>query len=175
MPNLKAEPIQNLLNEPDKTHDRIHDKTPGKTRDQAEDISELARVFVDVVPRAMWSIRAGIRETVGENFTMPQFRVLNQLRQRSCTNGELAELIGVSVPAMSRIVDGLVETGFLVRVPQEHDRRQVKLELNLEGRRKFKRIQKHVHQVFVKRFTALGADRRKDLMGGLSVLEELFP
>lgn len=163
MPNLKAEPMQNVLSGSE------------KTKDQAEDISELARVFVEVVPRAMWTIRAGIRETVGENFAMPQFRVLTHLRQRSCTNGELAELIGVSVPAMSRIVDGLVESDFVVRVPQEHDRRQVKLELNLEGRRKFRRIQKHVHHVFVKRFMALEADKRKDLLGGLNVLQELFP
>lgn len=136
--------------------------------------SDLSRVFVEVLPRAMWSIRSAVRQSAGENFTMPQFRVLTQLLKRCSTNGELAELMGVSVPAMSRMVDGLVEMGFVVRVPQDHDRRQIKLELNAEGRRKFRRVQKHIHSVFMDRFGALSPDRRMALEGGLKVFEELF-
>jgi DNA-binding MarR family transcriptional regulator len=141
----------------------------------AGNVSDLSRAFVEVLPRAMWSIRAGVRQAAGENFTMPQFRVLTQLLKRSSTNGELAELMGVSVPAMSRMVDGLVEMGFVVRVPVHNDRRQIKLELGPEGRRKFRRLQKHIHGVFVDRFGALSPDRLDALESGLKVFEELFP
>lgn len=142
---------------------------------ELESLSELSHTFVEVLPRAMWTLRSGIRQAAGENFTMPQFRVLTRLRKGSSTNGELAEAMGVSVPAMSRMVDGLVEMGFVVRVPQDHDRRQVKLELNADGRRKYRRLQKHIHSVFMERFARLSAERRQTLSSGLDVFVELFP
>ena len=169
MRRTKLEPariLQKIQNEP---------TSVSKKDDPAESLSGLSRAFVDVLPRAMLSFRAGIREAAGENFTMPQFRVMTQLRKRSCTNGELAELMGVSVPAMSRMVDGLVELGYVVRVPQDRDRRQIKLELSMEGRRRFRRLQKHIHDVFVVKFTGLDSGKRDGLLGGLNVLEELFP
>lgn len=138
-------------------------------------LSELSRCFVEVIPRSMWSIRYGMREAAGKDLSVPQFRVMATLWQRSRTNGELAEQMGVSVPAMSRMVDGLVEAGYVIRVPQDHDRRQVKLELSLAGRRTFRRIQKHTHELFVSRFSGLNAGQRQGLQDGLSVLEILFP
>ena len=138
-------------------------------------LQDLSRHFVEVIPRSMWSIRYGMREAAGQDLTVPQFRCLAMLSRKSRTNGELAERMGVSVPAMSRMVDGLVGLGLLIRVPQATDRRQIKLELSLDGRRKFQRMRRHTHGLFVSKFSVLEEGKRRRLREGLAVLGELFP
>ncbi len=138
------------------------------------ELTELARDFIETVPRSMWAIRYGMREAAGQELTVPQFRVLAQLSIQSRTNGELAERIGVSVPAMSRLVDGLVEGEFVVRFPETRDRRQVRLELSPSGRRKFQRLKKHTQSLFSARFSELGETDRRKLREGLEVLGKLF-
>lgn len=138
------------------------------------ELTELAREFIEAVPRSMWAIRFGMREAAGKELTVPQFRVLAQLSTQPRTNGELAELIGVSVPAMSRLVDGLFEGGLVARFPEARDRRQVRLELSLSGRRTFQRLKKHTQGVFSARFSELGETDRRKLREGLEVLGKLF-
>jgi DNA-binding MarR family transcriptional regulator len=138
-------------------------------------LSLLSKKFLEVIPRSMWSIRYGMRAAAQSDFTVPQFRVMAILWQESRTNSELAEQIGISVPAMSRMVEGLVNLRLVTRVPQEHDRRQVKLELSSEGKKRFQRLRKATEGIFNEKFATLDAGKRTKLMEGLAVLEELFP
>jgi DNA-binding MarR family transcriptional regulator len=145
-------------------------------RESAEGFApeDLSRSFVEVIPRSMWSIRYAMREAAGAELTVPQFRCLAMMSRRPRTNGDLAENMGVSVPAMSRMIDGLVQEGYVVRVPQEHDRRQVNLELSLPGRRKFEKMRKQTHELFRGKFEGLAEDKRRRLREGLEVLREIF-
>lgn len=122
----------------------------------------------------MWAIRFGMREAAGKELTVPQFRVMAQLWKQPSTNGDLAEIIGVSVPAMSRLVDGLVEGGLVTRFPEVRDRRQIRLELTLSGRRTFQRLKRHTQGVFSARFSELSETERGKLQEGLAVLGKLF-
>src|SRR2546422_357750 len=94
---------------------------------------ELARAFLDVVPRTMWLVRAEVRQAARNKsqgtLSVPQIRVLAQLRSGAKGNGELAEALGVSVPSMSRLVDGLVRRGMVTRAVRRQDRRSVTLAL----------------------------------------------
>ena len=147
-------------------------------RTQSEPVSapDLSRLFIELIPRAMWSIRFGMREASGKDLSIPQFRVMAQLWNRARTNGELAEAIGVSVPAMSRMVDGLVEAGYVQRGTQERaDRRRVQLGLSPAGKRAFRKMQSHTQELFAERFAGLESARLRSLSDGLGVLQELFP
>jgi DNA-binding MarR family transcriptional regulator len=48
---------------------------------------------------------------------------------------ELAERMGITAPTASRAVDGLVELGLLVRLPDPGDRRAVRIDLTKSGRK----------------------------------------
>ena len=137
-------------------------------------MKDLAHSFIHVIPRSMLAIRHGMRESAREQFSVPQFRVLAQLWVQSQTNGELADHIGVSVPAMSRLVETLVRAGLVGRVPQSHDRRQVLLSLTEAGQKRFLSLQQTTQMVFKQKFSQLNADQKKKLAEGLSILEDLF-
>jgi outer membrane protein TolC/DNA-binding MarR family transcriptional regulator len=138
-------------------------------------LSDLSRSFIEVIPRSMWSIRYDMRAAKGSDLSVPQFRTLALLWRGRRANGELAEQIGVSVPAMSRMVDGLASTGYIDRFPQAHDRRIVLLGLTRRGRSAFRRIREQTQDSFMERFAVLDPQRRQKLMEGLQVLGDLFP
>src|SRR3982751_6748690 len=81
------------------------------------------RELLDTVPLVMRVIRSHMRRH-RSGLTVPQFRTLCFV---STTDGSslsaVAEFIGLSLPAMSRLVDGLVEQRLMDRRPCDDDRR----------------------------------------------------
>ena len=106
--------------------------------------------------------------------SIPQFRVLVQLSIKPSCNRELAEGIGVSVPAMSRMVEQLVKRGLVARDPNREDRRQVWLRLTPTGQKKFERIRESAQANIAERIARLSAQDRKALATGLAVLTQIF-
>jgi DNA-binding MarR family transcriptional regulator len=76
--------------------------------------------------------------------------------------GDLADLFGVSVPSMSRAVDGLVKQGLASRVEDPEDRRARRVAITAEGERLVREILL-VRQAGMEAFTAslTAAQRRK--------------
>ena len=66
--------------------------------------------------------------------SLAQYHVLEPLGSGPRTNRELAELAGISAPTATRIVDGLLERGWVSRVADPTDRRAVVISLTGEGR-----------------------------------------
>lgn len=66
--------------------------------------------------------------------TLPQWIVLAALWQRdSLTVGEISEYSGNNLPATSRILDRMIEKHLILRVPDETDRRAVRVSLTEKG------------------------------------------
>ncbi|WP_374197486.1 MarR family winged helix-turn-helix transcriptional regulator [Microbacterium sp. cx-55] len=64
-----------------------------------------------------------------------QFAVLAGLKVHGDhTLGELAARERVTAPSMNRTVNGLEESGYVIRTPDEQDRRKVNISLTDEGR-----------------------------------------
>lgn len=61
------------------------------------------------------------------------FSVLWKLQHQMLTCGQLAEAECVSAPSMSRTVNGVVDAGYVERVPDEHDGRRTWLRLTPKG------------------------------------------
>src|SRR5262245_43856422 len=110
------------------------------SRPTTESPLECARHLLEVIPRAMRSIRTEMRRKAQPELTVPQFRVLARLSISPATNGEVAEWIGVSVPAMSRMVELLARRGYVQKERQSEDRRQVRLLLSAKGKSHFLKI-----------------------------------
>ena len=72
---------------------------------------------------------------VKHGVTQTQFLLLASIRAYTrCTMGTLSRSLHVSMPTVSGIVDRLVRAGYVHRVPQADDRRQVIVELTRKGR-----------------------------------------
>ncbi len=88
---------------------------------------------LDTVPLVMRIIRKHMRRH-RSGLTVPQFRSLCFTSTTTgCSLSAVADFIGLSLPAMSRLVDGLVEQQLMERRPCDDDRRHVRLSVTPAG------------------------------------------
>jgi DNA-binding MarR family transcriptional regulator len=91
--------------------------------------------ILETVPLIMQFIRTEMRRRGSAEISIPHFRVLNFINRHPGESlSAIAERVGLSLPAMSRLVDGLVEHGFLSREPSAEDRRFVAIHITDAGR-----------------------------------------
>lgn len=135
---------------------------------------ELSKLLLDVIPQIMRTIRGAMRDFKESDVTVPQFRALGFVSLQSCTNKQLAEWQGVSLPAMSRMVDYLVKRRLLVRTADKSDRRRVQLQLSKKGKTEFERLLKALEVTLAERITVLDGSKKTTLAAGLAVLKGLF-
>jgi DNA-binding MarR family transcriptional regulator len=78
---------------------------------------------------------AAVRET-GARDMRPAFGfVIRAVAAEEPTVGRLAEMLGVSRQAASKVADDMVGRGYLLRGPDPDDRRRTRLRLGAKGRR----------------------------------------
>jgi DNA-binding MarR family transcriptional regulator len=111
----------------------IQDIARSPNSENLVDEKRLAEALIDALPKTMNSIRCHLRASRGPELTVPQFRVLIHLRDGQNTNKFLAEKLGVSVPAMSRMVAAMTDRKLISRTTSKHDRREVQLKLTPVG------------------------------------------
>jgi DNA-binding MarR family transcriptional regulator len=93
-----------------------------------------AREVLEVVPLVMGTIRGEMRQHRRSDLSVPQFRVLAYLDQHQGTSlSAVAEFIGLTLPSMSKLVDGLVARELVTRKMCEDDRRRMRLALTASG------------------------------------------
>jgi MarR family transcriptional regulator for hemolysin len=92
-----------------------------------------AQEMLDTVPLVMRLIRNYMRRH-RSGLTVPQFRTICYLSNTPQSSlSDAADFIGLSLPAMSRMVDGLVDKGYLDRRTCQTDRRHVRLTVTSLG------------------------------------------
>jgi DNA-binding MarR family transcriptional regulator len=80
-------------------------------------------------------LTAAVRET-GARDARPAFGfVIRAVDAEEPTVTRLAELLGVSRQAASKLADEMVRRGYLLRAPDPDDRRRTRLRLSAKGRR----------------------------------------
>jgi DNA-binding MarR family transcriptional regulator len=134
------------------------------------DEASLASLYMDVVPKAMREFRKEMRSSRCAALTVPQYRILAQLYYENANNRELAEQLGVSVAAMSRMIDWLSKHGLVERKVNPGDRRMVKVQLTRKGRGHFAKFRKEALSRLQKRLATLDGDAKKNLNNGLNAL-----
>lgn len=90
------------------------------------DTQQCATEMLATLPLIMRSIDCEMHQRQQVTLTMHQFRTLMILHHHAPAQVSLlAEHLEVSMSAVSKMVDGLVERGFVARQNSEHDRRCV--------------------------------------------------
>src|SRR5512143_2472274 len=93
-----------------------------------------AQEILEVVPVVMRTIRAELRRHRTADLSVPQFRTLAFIdRCAAASLSDVAEHIGLTLPSMSKIVDGLVARKLVTRQTHPADRRRLVLTLTRSG------------------------------------------
>lgn len=133
---------------------------------------EVARLLTRVANLLMRDIHRHLRHEYREpKTTMPQMRVLHMASVGRPTLSDVAEALRVTRPTATRLVDGLVQRGWLVREPDPDDRRRIRLHTTPEGEAVKARVQEAVHRAVAEKLKSLPPDVLIALYRGLHGLD----
>lgn len=124
------------------------------------------------IPSSIRVIRKLTAETLNEELTTQQFRLMNLIHE-GMGQTQMANTLQVSMAAVSKMVDHLAHKGLLKRIPGA-DRRCQGLILTAQGKKIHKRVISHIEKVLNTNLTKLTEDERSDLIKGLDVLDKLM-
>jgi len=87
---------------------------------------------------------------------------------------DLAHFVSVSTAAMTGMVDRLVNYGYVVRESELHDRRVIKIKLNLRGNRLVKKINQQRRNMIIDVFGRVSETDRSDYLRVLMKIKEVL-
>jgi DNA-binding MarR family transcriptional regulator len=89
-----------------------------------------------------------VDQAANEPLSPSKVQVLRLLgEQGTQTASQVARFLGVSKPAVTQIIDSMVDGTLVTRSTAAHDRREVGLKLSARGRRQYKAVQQRQRQV----------------------------
>lgn len=133
-----------------------------------------ARELLEAVPLVMRVIRHHLRSHRA-GLTVAQFRTLCYVSTADGTSlSAAADFIGLSVPAMSRLVDGLVDMQMLRRAASADDRRHVKLSVTPKGDASLREARGLAQAELADVVTRLKPKQRADVVAAMRLLRTVF-
>jgi DNA-binding MarR family transcriptional regulator len=137
--------------------------------------AECAAEILETVPAVIRFIRAQMRRHRGSDLSVPQFRTLAFIHRNPGTSlSALAEFLGLSLPAASRLVEGLVKKEFVIRRIPPENRRLVALSISAHGDRKVTAARRATVRRLAEVVAPLGEDDRGAIQSALCTLRQEF-
>jgi len=134
-----------------------------------------AAEILETVPTVMRFIRAQMRHHRGPELSVPHFRTLLYLgRHDGASLSALAEFLGLSLPAASRMVEGLVRKRFVVRRIPLRNRRLIALALSARGRRTVAAARQATERRLAEVVASIPPGQRAAIERALQALREMF-
>ena len=136
---------------------------------------ECAREILDNVPLAMRTIRTQLRKNGAIEISIPQFRTLVFINRRSGASlSDAAEHMGLTLPSMSAMIDGLVSRNLVIRRTDSQDRRRMTLTLTERGRTTLQKAKESTLAYLSELLKSTPAADRAVLMKGMQILKSIF-
>lgn len=133
---------------------------------------DMKRLF-EAGARVISSLRQDLIASI-EELSIPQFRVLAALkRSPELSLADQARLHGVTPPAMSKIVEALVQKGLLEREIDEADRRINRHRLTDTGQAISETAERAIIERLVARMSHLSATEQKSIAQAVPALEKM--
>ncbi len=134
-----------------------------------------AAEILETVPTVMRFIRAQMRRHRGPNLSVPQFRTLVFLSKHpDASLSSLAEFLGLSMPATSRLVEGLVRKSLVIRQTPAGNRRRVALSLSARGQRNIRAARQATERRLAEVVASLPNGKRVGIQRALRTLRKVF-
>jgi DNA-binding MarR family transcriptional regulator len=138
-------------------------------------IDECAREVLETVPLVMRAIRSELREHGAKELSVPQFRTLNFLSgHKGASLSEVADHIGLTLPSMSTLMEGLVTRSFAVRRTDPEDRRRVTLELTDRGHSTLRTARDATQDHLAGLLETLSSEDRGTITRSMRILKSIF-
>lgn len=97
-------------------------------------LNTCAHELMDTAPQIMQAIRVEMRRGRGSDISVPQFRTLRFIqRTPNSSLSSLADHLGLTLPSVSKLIDGLVKQKLVSRQESTTDRRCLTLALTTAG------------------------------------------
>ncbi len=136
---------------------------------------QVACEVLEVVPLIMRAIREQMRGHRAAEVSVPQFRALGFLeRHEGASLTDVADHIGLTLPSMSKLMDGLVERKLAKREFDTLDRRRVTLGLTPRGRAVLQAARDSTHAYLAEVLVHLSPSERSTVVEAMQVLRPLF-
>ena len=133
-----------------------------------------ARVM-EVLPRAMDAIRAGMRRQIDKPLTVPQFRGLNFIDLRpDASISDLAAFLGVTVATASAMAERMVRAGHVRSQGSTTDRRRAELQILPAGKAVLERMRAQTRNDMAAALRDRSSTELQALIDGLQVLDTVF-
>jgi MarR family transcriptional regulator for hemolysin len=130
---------------------------------------------MEVVPLVMRTFRAEMRGSRANDLSVPQFRTLGFVhRKPGASLSDVAEHIGLALPSMSKLMDGLVERKLVRREGHAGDRRRINLELTPRGCALWQSAHASAQASLAARLSALDEDEQATITCAMRILQPLF-
>ena len=138
-------------------------------------LDQCAREVLETVPLVMRTVRAEMRRHRAADLSVPQFRTLTFLnRQAGASLSQVAEHIGLTLPSISLLVDGLVERKLILRNTHAVDRRRVTLTLTARGRSVLEAAYDATQTALAEKLSTLSTQDRSIVAQAMLTLRPLF-
>jgi long-chain acyl-CoA synthetase len=133
-------------------------------------LSNVDREQIDVATRAAARLSKVVEMALdGVGLSLPQYRLMVLLVDGSSVATALARRLTVSRPSITALADGLVERGFVERVPDVRDRRCVTHSLTPAGHAALERGDAAIRARLEDRVSHLPVRKRRAAVDGLAL------
>lgn len=134
-----------------------------------------ATLVLDTMPMVMHALRKEMRRRCPAELSVPQFRALMMLRRhRGASLSHVSSRLSSTVSSVSRLIDGLVERGFITRETAEDDRRRIILNLTPAGEAVLAEVRQAALVFLSERLAALPAADQDTLSRAMELLRGVF-
>jgi DNA-binding MarR family transcriptional regulator len=134
-----------------------------------------AQEVLEVVPLVMRTIRAEMRSHRTPELSVPQFRALGFIdRNPGASLSEAADYLGLTLPSMSKIVDGLVARQLVVRQTHPNDRRRMILTLTHSGQTTLEASRTSTRACLAEMLASLTDNQRATIVKAMEMLRPVF-
>ncbi len=103
--------------------------------------NKLSQQFLTTIPTAMSFLSQAIKDCAEDGLGVTQFRILSNIGCGINRVKDIAEINGVSQPAISKMVEQMVSKGLLCREKDGQDRRSSVLEMTIKGKSLFEGVE----------------------------------
>ncbi len=135
---------------------------------------DVAHQFFEVAPLMIRTMKSEIRTVAQGRLTHPQYRILANISRGINTTGQIASDHGVSQPAMSKMVESLVQRGLIQRTSLSKDRRQIVLRLTTKGRGLYEELKEIATKNLDKKLKKISSLDKNQLQRALNDLEKIL-
>ena len=128
-----------------------------------------------MVPAVIRPLRQQMRSHRAAGLSVPQFRALCFVeRYDGASLSAVAEHLDLSLPTVSRMINGLVERGYLQRKNSEDDRRHMSLSVRPRGQAVMHKARNATQAFLVEKLQDLTAEQHEAIVAAMQALRQVF-